>query len=556
MLGSVRPHRASGPGIERAGGFDPPLTATRWGAIAVGTGLAASGEEVWDPTTSVGLASLIAFAAWRTWRRGPSGQTAVVLLSRVEVVLAVLVLLGTGYWQSPFVFSLIAAVGVTGFASGFLVALGTGLVSALAVAVPLLVSSDVGRSTALRLSVQWAIELVLVAILAGYARRLSGEADIRHSLALDQVGRLTEANQLLSSLYEVAQDLPASLDLEQVLDATVARLRSFWDLSALAILVPDETSEQWMVLRQEGGRLPLQLDAAALPSALRQASASRSGLAYTDLREDASAPGLGAASGSGLYAPLFARGQLVGLIGVEHGDADRFGSADVELLGGITETAALAVENARWFTRLRTVGAAEERTRIARELHDRVGQSLASIGFELDRMSLHSADDELRPGLDLLRDDLRAAMGEIRDTLYDLRTEVSETGGIVDTLEQFLERVERRSAISARLQASGAMLRLPLPQEREMWRLAQEAITNAERHGRAKEIGVWWYCDGARAELEVVDDGCGFDPAAVRRDGSYGMLGMRERAASIGATLSIDSAPGRGTRVRCSMGVR
>ncbi|MEX2659265.1 MAG: GAF domain-containing sensor histidine kinase [Acidimicrobiales bacterium] len=540
---------------EYLAGFHPPLTAIRWGAIAVGAALAASDETGWDTAMIGALGALVAYAGWRTWRPITiDSPTRPRTLVAGEVLVASLVLVATGYWQSPFVFSLITALGITGFVAGFRFALRLAIVGALGVTAPFLLDPAVPSSGVLRLSAQWAIELVLVAAIAGYARRISGEADVRHSQALDEVGRLTKANHLLTSLHEVAQDLPASLDLEQVLDATVERLRSFWDLSALAILVPDETSDQWLVARQEGVRFPMLLTADALPPALRQAAESRVGVTYPLLRSDDEAPGLSAASGSGVYAPLYARGKLVGLAAAEQREAGRFGPADVDLLDGFMVTAALAIDNARWFSRLRTVGADAERTRIARELHDRVGQSLASIGFELDRLAKHSGDDELRPGLVHLRGDLREAMGQIRDTLYDLRTEVSESHAIVETLEGFLERVERRSGAKVELRASGGELRLPLLQEREMWRVAQEAITNAERHGRPKEIDVWWYCDGVRAELEVVDDGCGFDPAAVRSSGSYGTMGMRERAASIGAALSIDSAPGRGTRVRCSLG--
>ena len=81
-----------------------------------------------------------------------------------------------------------------------------------------------------------------------------------------------------------------------------------------------------------------------------------------------------------------ARGTLVGVLAVEHPDAHHFSARNAELLVGFAEPAALAIDNARWFARLRTVGADEERTRIARDLHDRIGQSLAYLAFELDRI--------------------------------------------------------------------------------------------------------------------------------------------------------------------------
>ncbi len=95
------------------------------------------------------------------------------------------------------------------------------------------------------------------------------------------------------------------------------------------------------------------------------------------------------------------------------------------------------------------------------------------------------------------------------------------------------------------------MPRLPLLQERELWRVAQEAVANVERHAQATAVRIVWRCDGQRALIEVTDNGVGFEAGRAGRLDSYGMLGMRERASSIGATLEILSAPGRGTRVRC-----
>jgi signal transduction histidine kinase len=154
--------------------------------------------------------------------------------------------------------------------------------------------------------------------------------------------------------------------------------------------------------------------------------------------------------------------------------------------------------------------------------------------------------------LQRLRQDVRGVVSEMRETLYDLRTDVSETHDVVDTLEDFLRRVEERThlQISFRHDRQG---RLPLPQERELWRVAQEAITNVERHAHATHLSVSWHCDGESALLAIYDDGQGFPVGHAGRMDSYGIIGMRERADSIGARLEIESAPGQGTTVRCRL---
>ena len=248
-------------------------------------------------------------------------------------------------------------------------------------------------------------------------------------------------------------------------------------------------------------------------------------------------PGFSPSAASGLYAVLPARGAIIGLLSIEHADAHHFTARDVELLAGFVEPAALAIDNARWFGRLRTVGAEEERTRIARDLHDRIGQSLAYLAFELDRIVKTGASgSDTTAALDNLRTDVRGVIGEVRDTLYDLRTDVTESQSLSTTLEAFLERVKDRSGLIGHLRAQETG-RLPILQERELWRIAQEAVTNVERHAKATQVTISWRCNGTDARLEIADDGIGFPVGSAGRLDSYGLLGMRERAASIGATL-------------------
>jgi signal transduction histidine kinase len=115
-------------------------------------------------------------------------------------------------------------------------------------------------------------------------------------------------------------------------------------------------------------------------------------------------------------------------------------------------------------------------------------------------------------------------------------------------MQLFCDRVKERSGLDIAMEREETG-RLSLLQERELWRIAKEAVMNAERHAKASKLTISWRCDGKRAELAVADDGVGFDRRRGRDD-SYGMVGMRERATTIGATLDIKSARGSGTTVR------
>lgn len=494
--------------------------------------------------------ALVVIALFRTVRPVRAISTLALLRDvGIEAVVATAAVVATDQWQSPFVFALLTAPVITGLARGWLPALAVCSASVIAVAAA---DTSTGGSPA-RESTQWIVELVLVSLIAGYARYLLGETEEERNRNLSRIGQLADANALLYSLHRVAQSLPASLDLDEALDSAMGRLNELIDFDAAALLVLDDTDGSWQVARRAAVRVPARLTTEDLPRGLQRAAALR-----TLVREDnllvSGGPGLAPSRSSGLYHVLSARGSVIGLVSVEHRDTAHFSERDVELLEGFAEPAALAVDNARWFGRLRTVGAEEERSRIARDLHDRIGQSLAYLAFELDRIVKNEErNEDVGPSLRQLREDVRSVITEVRDTLYDLRTDVSEAQSFLATVELFAQRIRERNdfELTIRSEERG---RLPMPQERELFRIVQEALVNIERHAGAGHVTVTWQCDGRTAALDVADDGVGFPVGRSGRLDSYGLLGMRERAAAIGARLEVESAPGQGTHIRCRIG--
>jgi signal transduction histidine kinase len=472
----------------------------------------------------------------------------------LEVAFHLAAVITTGRWESPVAFPLLTAVMVVGFSRGFAPALRTAAGSALVVGIASAVAGPVDSETG-RLVLQWTMEILLVGLVAGYVRRIMGEANRQQSDALGRLSQLMNANALLSELHRVAQSLPESFDLNDTLETTMARLRELFDADATAVLIHDDTGDQWLVMRIEGAGpaiLPgTSFTSPQLPHAMHQALLTRNVVVVDDLLKRGR--GLTMNARSGAYAPLVAREAVVGLLALEYQDRRHIPDRQAELMNGLVVPVGLAVDNARWFERLRTIGAEEERTRIARDLHDRIGQSLAYVAFEFDRIIKNqSRGVDTTSALQQLRGDLRGVIGEVRDTLYDLRTDVSETTDMSTTLRSFLTRVSERSGLRMVIDSQETR-RLPLVQEREMWRIAQEAVTNVERHARAHRVRVTWRCEDDGAELEIEDDGIGFPVGRAGRLDSYGILGMRERAASMGATLEIDSGDGRGTRIRCRL---
>ena len=534
--------------------FTQIVFVVRAATTIIALGLISTSTVDHGPAVLVWAAVLTAYNVLRLIRPLEGrGDTVNVVRVLFEIALHSVAAALTGAWSSPFVFPLIPAIIVAGFGRGIWPALRISLTTAIAIsAVEVIRYSD--NVDLWVLNLQWTIFLALVGVMAGYARRILGDARTTHSIAMNRVASLTDANRLLTSLHNVAQVLPASLDLDEVLDSMVNRLRALFDYDAAVLLLLDETDGSWQVARWDGHRLDGALEPSRLPAILRQVRRDLSVRCVDNLGDHGG--GLVPKLNSGLYGPLVARGEFVGLVALEAAGEARYGNRDARLLGGFLEPASLAVANAQVFERLRTVGADEERTRIARDLHDRIGQSLAYVAFELDRLVKgHEEGRDLGPPLQQLRHDVRGVIGEVRDTLYDLRTDVSDEQDFVATMREFLERVQKRSGLKVEF-STRVRGRMPILPERELWRIAQEAVINVERHAAAKCVRVTWQTDGQSARMEIADDGVGFPDGSAGRLDSYGILGMRERAASVGATLQITGAPQRGTVVRCRLDAR
>lgn len=523
----------------------PLVTAIRWATTAVSVILLSTGNP--SSGDAVIGAVMLSYALWRTIRPVDfSGGAAEILAVLIEAAAIVAAVVATGYWDSPFTFLLVTAISAAGFSGGIPLALQLAVACFVAVATPYHTIASGPRE---RLTIQWAGELVLVAILAGYARRLSMQARAETSRYAGRLRQLSEVNDLLLQLRNVAQAVPMSLDLADTLDSSVARLQQLFQPDTVVVLLRDD--DQWTVARCLGANLTRQLRSGDLPPLVRQViDADRVVLSIRDA--DTTGILLGVGSEYGLYCRLCARDELVGVVGVERRSAEPFGEHGEQVMQEFGQQMAIAVDNARWFSRIGTLAAEQERSRIARDLHDRVGQSLALVGFELDRVTRKGSDPEVNAQLLELREHVRSVVSELRDTLHDLRTDVSEEQDLVAALSGFLQRVGERSGMEVELEHQ-ASHRLSLNVEREVWRIAQEAVFNVERHAAAKSLKVTWISDAAGAELTVADDGNGLPRSAQRSTGGYGLLGMQERAQAVDATLELNSLPGRGTTVRLSL---
>ena len=195
--------------------------------------------------------------------------------------------------------------------------------------------------------------------------------------------------------------------------------------------------------------------------------------------------------------------------------------------------------------------ALEERQRLARELHDSVTQSLYSLTLlaEASRRTAQTGDVERVVGnITRLGETAQQALKEMRLLVYELRPLALEQTGLAEALQHRLDAVEKRAGIEARLRVE-LEVELPAELENALYRIAQETLNNSLKHAEATTVSVSLHSAGKKVELEILDDGKGFDPEAIPDHGGLGMVSIRERAASLGGEYSISSNPGKGTRV-------
>ncbi|MFI6928714.1 GAF domain-containing sensor histidine kinase [Streptomyces sp. NPDC050287] len=228
-----------------------------------------------------------------------------------------------------------------------------------------------------------------------------------------------------------------------------------------------------------------------------------------------------------------------------------FTEEDEELLAILAQHAAIALTNARLYERSRELTIAEERSRLAHELHDAVSQKLFSLRLTAQAAAALVDRDPSRAKGELQQVAALAAEAadELRAAVVELRPAALDEDGLVATLRTQIQVLDRAHTARVTFTSHGVRA-LPATQEEAVLRVAQEALHNALRHSGAAHVDVTLDRRGGGAVLRVTDDGRGFDPKGIRRAGRHlGLVSMRDRASGVGGTLAVESAPGKGTTI-------
>jgi signal transduction histidine kinase len=395
-----------------------------------------------------------------------------------------------------------------------------------------------------------------------HARRYTGASERR-----DELERTVAA---LEATTQIARAVGGETDLDVILELVAKRGRAL--VSARALLIELKRRNE-LVIAAGAGELPADLIGRVVPledtvasHAMRTGRAQRLEDELTRARFDEHGLGrLGVQAAGGLAVPLVFRGQTHGvLLALDRlHDGPAFSSEDERLLEAFAASAASAVATAQSIaterSRQRLAAAEGERRRWARELHDETLQSLSALRIGLSTAGRSERPDALPQAVRQAVDQLEDAIANLRALITDLRPAALDELGVQAAVEGLAERNIRHGldvdvSVDLAYEQGRASTRHPPELETAIYRIVQEALTNASKHGGAKRAVVEIHERETTVHLSVRDDGDGFDIDA-ETDG-FGLLGMRERVELLGGEISIDSVPGQGATVTARLPVQ
>jgi signal transduction histidine kinase/CheY-like chemotaxis protein len=255
-----------------------------------------------------------------------------------------------------------------------------------------------------------------------------------------------------------------------------------------------------------------------------------------------------------MIAPLITAGKVIGAIIVESQTPHSFDESGLEVLETLAFQVASAIENARLLKKSREIAIVEERTRLAREMHDGIAQNLAYLLLQVDRgLDLVEPGSRLQTQLEQIGALLKQNIDELRRNIFDLRPVELEGKTLFEALEQFVTEFGRRWNLHTSCVSEKQVPNVSPVIESSLYRILQEALSNAQQHAHCRRLSVTLAVENDQwLRLEVTDDGQGFEPGQSLNQNQrrgLGLTSIQERVDSVGGQLTVTSAPGQGTKL-------
>lgn len=258
--------------------------------------------------------------------------------------------------------------------------------------------------------------------------------------------------------------------------------------------------------------------------------------------------------GPAIFVPLRVRGRATGTLMVANLKGGRpFDERTVRLVQTFADQASIAMEYGRAQADQRRVGLLEERERIAKELHDGIIQSLFAVGMGLQGTALMAGSSDIASRVEGAVIELDRVIRDLRNYIFGLRPGILADRQLDQALRVLGEEMQSRSIASVEVDVDAAVAQRLSARSTDLVQLTREALSNVSRHAQATRATVRLARQGSKAVLTIEDNGVGFDTA--NNSVGNGLRNMRERAATLGATLDITSRPGKGTRLQMTLPV-
>ena len=385
-----------------------------------------------------------------------------------------------------------------------------------------------------------------------------GLADVA-ALAIGNARLFEESRERLSenqSLQRLTAALLRELDLDAVLEIVCQEAQELVDAVAAGVLLLDG-EKGFQVVYHSG-------DTTILESLLADGALNRQALdedrpVTSDCTDRKGRFSQGLPLPNELLAvPLVVKGSPVGIVDVVSKPGG-FDPGDERLIGRVADQAALAIERARLYKRVRELAICEERDRLAREMHDNLAQVLSTINWRastVDRLLSEGQIEGGRTGLRELKSVAKKGYSDVRQTVYALRSSTLLGREFLPSLQAYLEESRERFGLEINLSVDEE----PLPQlsmqvRLQVIRIIQEALSNIGQHSGAQSARICFHRVGKQLQIEIEDHGRGFELERIVENDwhHFGLLSMRERAMGVGAGFQIWSQPGQGTRITLSL---
>jgi signal transduction histidine kinase len=360
--------------------------------------------------------------------------------------------------------------------------------------------------------------------------------------------------QWLEALREITGNILEGTDAESLLASVAEHARKLAGADAATILTTTSSPGK-LVVTAAVGAYAAQVRGQSVPAA-KSISGSVMATGKPLHTDDATTQGgayqpiirLGRV-GPAIFVPLRVRGRSTGTLMVANTKGGhRFDEGTVRLVETFADQASISIEYARAQGDLRRLELMDERERIAKELHDGIIQSLFAVGMGLQGTALISGSPETAARVEGAVGELDRIIRDLRNYIFGLRPGILADRQLDQALRALGEEVESTSRIPVTIEVDAALSASLSARSHDIVQLTREALSNITRHSRAKQAIVRLAPRASKAVLSIEDDGIGFD-AGLPSAGS-GMRNMRERAATIGATLRVSSTSGKGTKLR------